>query len=174
MAYRIRTSIHGRRLGLGSSGNIVDEAGNGALMKNSTGAIQSSSSALTFAGTLTLSEGIASGLQTVSSSGTQLVAHGVSVLSSASATVRDFTIADPVAGVMKHIFSVSSASAITILTTSTVTVFASTQDITATGLTLGAAAGVAGEAIVLMGVTTNSTLPRWGVFSKSLAVTLNS
>lgn len=162
MAYDRRTSIHGRRLALNSTGAIVDFNGYGALMKNSTGAIQSSSSALTYAGSLAVDDGFTQGVQTASSSGTTFSAFGLSILSSATATDRNFTMPTPVAGRFKEIVSASSATTIVIETTVASITFVTTGT-SSTKLTLSLAGGVFGAAIELRGMSAT----RWAVLNKT-------
>lgn len=166
MAYDRRTSIHGRRLALSSTNAIVDGNGYGALMKNSTGAIQSSSSALTFAGTITASENFISGVETASSSGARLSPIiTTSLLSSATAESRNFTIGTPVAGHLKEILSVSSATTI-VLETTAATIFFVTTGASSTKLTFSLAGGVFGETVLLRGISAT----RWFVVNKTVAV----
>lgn len=166
MAYDRRTSIHGRRLALSSTNAIVDGNGYGAVMKNSTGAIQSSSSSLTFAGSITASENFISGVETVSSSGATISPIvAVSVLSSATATSRNFSVGTPVAGHLKEILSVSSAT--TILLESTVaSILFVTTGTSSSALTFSLAGGSFGQAILLRGISAT----RWVVVNKSGAV----
>ena len=143
------TSLFGRRLGLTSSGGLVNDSTFVAIMRNATGVIQ---------------DVMRSYVESISSSGAQAVRYGVSILATATATARAFSIQTPISGVEKRIFSQASGSVVTIETSATTILIASTgAGGGATSLTITNAAGTKGEAVTLMGLS--STL--WTVASKT-------
>jgi len=174
MAYTIRKSVVGNQFGLNSTGALVDKNGYGALMKNSTGAIQSSSSALSFAGTLVVDEAFSPKFEVASSSGATVSAYGITIISSGTAAALNLVMADPsTVPSLKHVFAgACSATTVLLKTTSTATVFMSTQDVGATGLQFEVAGGVMGESVVLHGITVASGSPRWAVLYRTGGVTL--
>jgi|SRR3990167_1550477 len=145
------TSINGRRLAMSSSGAIVDKNGFGAVMADSSGVLQTV---------------IKSFVETISSSAAVLAAYGLSIFSSATSTARNFTIAAPSSGQGKEIFSLSSASTITLETTATGIFFVSTGA-SSTAITFSAGAGSFGETITLRGLSAT----RWAVLRKTAQVT---
>ena len=140
------TDIHGRRISMSATGAIVDREGFGAVMADASGVLQSV---------------FKSAVETVSSSAAVLSGVGMSVLSSGSATSRTFTLPAPSSGQEKEIFSVSSASVITLETTATGIHFISTNA-SSTALTFGGATAY-GSSIKLRGLSAT----RWSVLSKS-------
>ena len=144
------TSIHGRRIAMNSTGAIVDKNGYGALMVDASGVLQMV---------------VKSAVELISSSGAVLVAHGMSYLSTGTATDRSFTISAPSSGLEKFIFSLSSASTILIETTAAsilfVTTGASSSAITFSG------ANMHGEVVHMMGLSAT----RWAVLNKTSKVT---
>ena len=144
------TSIHGRRIAMSATGAIVDKNGFGAVMADASGVIQSAMKSV---------------VEAISSSGAVLAAKGMSYLSSGTATARNFTISAPSSGQYKEIFSLSSASVITLETTATGIFFVSTGT-SSTALTFGGA-NVFGESVTLRGLSST----RWAVLSKTAQVT---
>ena len=140
------TSIHGRRMAMSSSGAIVDREGYGALMADSSGVLQSL---------------FKRAVAIVSSSAAVLTGVGMSFLSSGTATSRTFTLSAPSSGQEKTIFSLSSASVITLETTATGIHFISTGA-ASTALTFGGP-NAYGTSITLMGLSNT----RWAVINKS-------
>lgn len=163
MAFIRRTSIYGRRLALSSSGGIISSTDGStdftlaAVMRDSTGARISP-----------FYEPIVS----VSSSGASVTNSGVTILSSATATDRTFTMLAPVAGVGKEIISRASATTVTLDTSATTILFmASTYTSAgATSLvltTLSTDHGNYGAAVVLRGMSATV----WQIMSKPKAST---
>lgn len=141
------TSIFGRRLALSSSGGLVNSASHAFVSRDATG---------------TLQDTLRSYVETISSSGAQMVNRGLSILSSASATARAVLIAAPLAGLEKVIYSVSSASVITISGSATTTIF-QTSGAGTTVMTITAGGGATGEGVRLIGLSTT----RWGMLGKT-------
>ena len=144
------TSIHGRRIAMSATGAIVDKNGFGAVMADASGVVQSAMKSV---------------VEAISSSGAVLSAKGMSYLSSGTATARNFTISAPSSGQLKEIFSLSSASVITLETTATGIFFVSTGA-SSTSLTFGGA-NVFGESVILRGLSST----RWAVLNKTAQVT---
>ena len=140
----VRTSVHGRRLGISSSGGLV---------LGPRGAEDVSQSA----------EMWGSGLITTS---TALVNEGVNVLTGTGGA-QAFTLSGaPAPGVKVEIWSDSSSSTITIDTTATTINFNSSGGTSSTRITFavaGAAGATRGEHVVIRGYTST----RWQVISKS-------
>lgn len=153
-----RTSIHGRRLGLSSTGGIitgVDSTGGGSTAF--VLAAQMWGSAM---------------LNTVSSSEATLRNAGVNLISTATSTAYTFTVGAPVAGVAMEVISRSSATTVTFQTSATTILFFDstlTPD-GATGLVLSQTStdgGNFGAAVMLRGLST----ARWQVLNKPRAST---
>lgn len=144
------TSIHGRRIAMSATGAIVDKNGFGAVMADASGVLQSA---------------FKSAVEQVSSSAAVLAGVGMSYLSSGTATARNFTLAAPSSGQLKEIFSLSSASAITIETTATGIFFVSTGA-SSTALTFSGS-NVFGESVTLRGLSST----RWAILQKTAQVT---
>ena len=145
------TSIHGRRIAMSATGAMVDKNGFGAVVADASGVLQSA---------------FKSALELISSSGAVLGAVGLSVLSSATAAGRNFTIAAPSSGQGKEIFSLSSATTIIIETTAASILFV-TPAASSSKITFDKTAGVFGESVLLRGLSST----RWAVLNKTGAVT---
>lgn len=169
---KILTSIHGRRLGLTSSGGLA--------FARTTSSLTSMAAEITTAGVFssTISnfgstvaemtvQGLKSVVETISSSDATLTNYGMSVLSSATATSRNFSIGAPETGIRKVIHSVSSATTLVIDTTADTIGFNSSANTSSTRLTFQAAAGVGGRSVVLEGASAS----RWNVLTQSADVT---
>jgi hypothetical protein len=150
MAFTLRTSIHGRRLGLSSTGGIL-----GAPINSSDGfdaAAQMWGSGMT--------------ATTTSTGGATLPNYGVSVIAT-SATAATFLIGAPVAGVRKEIYVVTSASALTFGGTSTSQVFSKVAGGSAGSTTLTLTdANLAGQSLLLRGLSAT----KWGVMHGSTVI----
>ena len=164
----IQTSLHGRRAGISSSGALLDKDGYKALVSDSTGQVQNSTSTyfatLTIA-TATINAFVEGAVTAVNSSvGSTITNSGISVLSSATTTLVSFQILAPVAGSVKRIISATSASVVNFLATSTTIVFASSGSAGApsSGISISIADS-RGEMITL--VATSAT--RWVIAGKS-------
>lgn len=156
MAFQMRTSIHGRRLGLSSTGGIVNSLD--ASGKNSTAfeqAAQMWGAAL---------------VETVSSAGASISNSGVTIISSDSTSgTSPFFVAAPIAGIHKEIHIQTPATALALNTTAVSIFFNSSLAEGSSGgsttLTIaGTAAGIAGV-ITLRGLSTT----QWGVVSHTCA-----
>lgn len=145
------TSIHARRLALSSTGAIVDRNGYGAVIADSSGVLQTQ---------------IKTYSEMISSSGAVLAGYGMSILSSGTATDRSFTISTPSSGQGKEIFSLSSASTITLETTATGVYFVymnASAGVSSTKITFEGELGVFGQATLLRGLSST----RWAVLHTS-------
>ena len=145
------TGINGRRIGMNSTGAIVDKNGFGAVMMDSSGVLQNV---------------VKSAVELISSSGAVLAAHGMSYFSSGTATSRNFTISAPSSGLEKIIFSLSSATTILLETTATGIFFFTTNG-SATAMTFSAGGGALGERVHMMGLSAT----RWALINKTAQVT---
>ena len=169
MAYNRLTSIHGRRLALSSTGAIVDKNGYGALMKNSTGAIQTSSTSLTFNGVLQTEANNMNAQSAVAASvGSTFTNYGRQLLATASATAMTaHEIAAPVAGIEKEINIRTSGSEFTLGGTATSIIFQPAAVGAGSSLFV-AAATVAGRTIRLRGISTTE----WAVIGSTVGITI--
>ena len=154
--FKMLTSIHGRRLGLSSSGGIVSDRGStGGGSTDFVMAAQMWGTAM---------------VETVSSAGATVNNAGVTIISSDStAGTTPYIVQAPVAGLSKEIFITTTATAIAFNTNATTVFFNSTLGETAAGgsTTLsvtGPATGIAGS-IVLRGL--NAT--QWAIMSHTVA-----
>lgn len=145
------TGIHGRRIAMSATGAIVDKNGYGAVMADASGVLQTI---------------IKTFVELISSSGSTLAARGLSVFSSATATAREFTILAPSSGQQKEVFSLSSATTITLDTTAT-GIFFVTTGASSTRVTFSLAGGVFGETMTITGFSST----RWLVTRKTAAIT---
>lgn len=142
-----RTSIHGRRLGISSSGGITSSPSGSTDIDRSAqmwgpGLISSISSA-----------------ETIPNS-------GVNILSTAAAGALTYTIAAPVAGVRCEVISQTTSSGVTLNTTATTINFNSSGGTSSTALTMLLAGGTEGQSVVLRGLSAT----QWQVVSRSGAV----
>ena len=154
---RMLTSIHGRRLGLSSTGGIIQSM-------TSTGGYSSSFEMLA------QMWGPAMVATTTSTGGATLSNNGVSVINT-SATAATFLIAAPVAGVSKEIYIVSSASALTFGGTSPSQLFSkiaggATGSTTLTLIVASTADSLAGQTLFLRGLSAT----KWGVLHGSTVI----
>lgn len=144
------SSIHGRRIAMSATGAIVDGQGYGAVMADASGVLQTR---------------IRSYADLVSSSAAAIVAYGLTCISSVTSSALNFTLAAPTSGMGKEIFSLSSASTITIETTSSDIKFQSTAG-GSSKLTISAGGGCFGQRVVLRAFTTS----RWLALSQTAGV----
>src|SRR3990167_3833551 len=141
----IQTSLHGRRAGISSSGALLDKDGYKAIVADSTGKVQNSTSThydTLAVQNLTLTQSLDEAITAVNSSvGWTLNNYGTNVLSSATTTLVNFQILAPVAGRVMRIISASSASVLNFLATATTIVFASSGSAAApsSGISVSAA-----------------------------------
>lgn len=161
MAFVRAKSVHGRELGLTSTGGLVSAYGSTGRLTGSFDAIAVMTDS-TWARLTPFREPLVA----ASSSGATLSNSGVSLLSSATATARTFSIAAPVAGVYKEIISQASASSLIFSATSTAQTFYTSSGVRTgtTSLTLisePAGDGTFGNSIALRGVSAT----RWAVIS---------
>ena len=149
-------SIHGRSLGLTSTGGL-------AQYRDATGG---QSTAVLLYGQMWGTGMVASH----SSSNATLRKIGQNVISSATAAAYTFTVAAPVIGAGMEIISQSSATTISLDTSATTILFATTGAVTTTGLTIGRAStlgGCVGEYLILRGLSAT----RWHLMARSGSVT---
>ena len=147
--YVMRTSIHGRRLGISSSGAVITSYGStgnqstgfvaAAIMKDSTGTIMGPHD-----------EPVVS---TTSTGGATLTFSGVANINT-SATAATFLLTAPTAGRMMEVYILSSASALTFGGTSTSQVFMKVGGGAAGSTTLTLTdVSLAGQALKLRGLS---------------------
>lgn len=157
MAFNMRTSIRGRRLGISSSGAII----------NAYGSTGNESTAYNMAAQMW---GPAM-FQTVSSAGATISNTGITVISTDSTSgTTPFILAAPSKGIEKEIHIHTSATALALNTNSTSSIFQTTLSYGAalgsTTLTIaGVAAGTAGT-IILRALTDSA----WALKSASVSV----
>jgi len=144
------TDIHGRRISMSATGAIVDREGFGALMVDSCGVVQGL---------------LKTNIEKISSSSAVLSVKGLSYIQTTS-TVQNYTIPAPSSGQEKEIFVLTSASSITIETTSSDINFLTTGN-TSSAISI-AGANVIGESIKLTAISNT----RWAVLSKTNQVTV--
>ena len=143
MAFTMRTSIHGRRLGLSSTGGII------------TGSKPSGAgSTLIEMAAQMWGPGIQESIAAATAVASTLVNYGISTISSASATAIAFEVARPEIGVYKEIHIDTSASEISMGGTSTAIIFASTVAVAAASTAFFSRANLAGTVITLRGKST--------------------
>ena len=153
-----RKSLHGRQLAFSSSGHLIGstEGSTGFppayMARDSTGAILGPHYER---------------LTAASSSAATLTGEGVAILSSATATSRNFTVPAPVAGIGLEILSQASATTILFETTDATIVFhdstfLSTGSSALTIATVSTDGGLYGAAVMLRG---GSTL-KWHITRK--------
>ena len=148
-----RVSLHGRRLGLSSSGGLVAISSAGSTAGANVAAQMWGSGAI----------------ETVSANAATIRNSGVTIVSTDSTSGATFDVSAPVAGVHKEIHFQTSATALTLNTTATTIKFNSTlAEAAAGGSTLlnivGAAAGTAGS-LILRGLSATA----WSIASKTVA-----
>ena len=139
----MRTSIHGRRLGLSSTGGIIQ-----GLTSTGGGSSEFNLHTQMWGSAM---------VETVSSAGAVMSNSGVSIVSSNSTSGASFAVAAPVSGVYKEIHFQTPATAHTLGTTSTTIWFNSTLGEAAAGgsttLTVaGSTLGIGGS-LVLRGLS---------------------
>jgi hypothetical protein len=169
MAYNRLTSIHGRRLALSSTGAIVDKNAYGALMKDSTGQIRSSSTALSFVGVMTLDGQNLNAQSAVAASvGSTFTNYGRQLLSSASATAMTaHEIAAPVAGILKEIEIRTSGTEFTLGGTATSIIFQPANNAAGSSLFISRVK-LAGTTIRLRGISTTE----WSVIGSTAGIVI--
>jgi hypothetical protein len=146
------TSIHGRRLGLGTTGAIMAE--HAGVM---SAAVTETSAGLR-------SDAVA---QTGVAVGTTLSNFGRQSISSATATAQTFEIAAPVAGIEKEILVGTSASEITLGSPTTAIVFK--PAVAGAGSTMFlSAVNLAGTVIKMRGISGS----QWSVIGSTTALTI--
>ena len=164
MAFVKKVSIHGRQLGISSTGGIITGYG-------STGG---HSTAFTMVAQMRDSDGVLSGphyepITNHSSSGATMV-EGVNYIASATAASFAFSMPAAVAGLGVEIGIAASATTITFSGSATTILFGSTVIGGSTTLTAAGAAGCQGMFLTLRAVST----ARWMVANKSIAVAATS
>lgn len=165
---QILTSVHGRRLGLSASGGLL------ASQTSSTGVTHFAeiSSAGVFNSSIT-SFGSTIGeltvksyksiVETVSSTLASMVNYGLSIVSTGSSNGTVLSLSGaPEAGLIKEIFSDTSASTITIDTTAAGITFQTSMGSASSAIVWDKAGGSRGKSITLMGLSAT----RWAVMNK--------
>lgn len=147
-AFVQRTSIHGRRLGISSSGGITSSPSGSTDIDRSA-------------------QMWGPGLITSVSSADTIPNSGTNILSTATAAALTYIIAAPVAGVLCEIISQTTSSGVTINTTATTINFNSSGGTSSTALVIALAAGTEGQSVVLRGLSAT----QWQVLSRSANVT---
>jgi len=152
--YVMQTSIHGRRLGISSSGGIISEP---------TGST-TASTGFRFAGQY--GTGMQISHSSTAGSAISLETAGRNILSSATSTAVVATIrSNPELDLPMDIFILCTATAVTIDTNSTLVVFQSTTS--STSLTANSTLGAVGSGVMLVGGSTTV----WFVRSKTGIIT---
>lgn len=164
MAFIMQTSIHGRRLGISSTGGIVSGYG-------STGNVSTDFVAVAV---MRDSNHVLRGphyepVTTHSSSGATM-AEGLNYIASATAAAYAFSMPAASSGLIVRIGISSSASTITFSGSATTILFGSTVVGGSTSLTASNAGGCQGMYLTLAAMTT----ARWAVMNKSIAVAATS
>ena len=159
---QILTSLHGRKLGLSSSGGLLVQpttsTGITHLAEISSAGVFNSS-ITSFGSTVTEMEvaKLKTTVETVSSSAATILGYGMSVISSDVINVSVLKLSAPEAGVLKEIFCDSSASTVSINTTANTITFGTS--VNSSALVLDDAGGIRGKCIVLRGLSTT----RWAM-----------
>lgn len=158
---RIQVSKHGRRFGLNSTGAVVIKDVNGiyASVVKSTADVVQNSTALLFS-----QLGISLQADVSSTVGSTFTNFGVQTLTSGTATAISFEIAAPVAGVHKELYIETSASEMTLGSTSTAVVFQPASAGEGSTMFLSAA-NLSGTNLVLRGVSAT----QWSLLSSRVA-----
>src|SRR3990167_551741 len=150
---RMVTSIHGRRLGISSTGGIIqayNSTGKGSTQFDMTAQMWGQGMVAT----------------TTSTGGATLSNSGVSVINT-SASAATFLIAAPEIGVAKEIYVVSAASALTFGGTSTSQVFMKVGGGAAGSTTLTLIdASLAGQTLIMRGLSAT----QWGIMNGSTVI----
>lgn len=156
-------SIHGRRLGITSSGGLISRPSTAPGTANHFAEISSAGVMNSTITTMTVQE-LKSYVETISSSAATMVNHGLSVISSDVINVSVLTLAAPAAGVEKMIYGDSSASTITLNTTSSDITFGAS--VLSSALVFDNAGGVRGTSVLLKGISAS----RWAFFGRKATV----
>ena len=161
---QILTSLHGRRIGLSSSGGVLvqptSSTGVTHLAEISSAGVFNSSIS-NFGSTITdmTVAKMRSVIETISSSAATLLAYGLSVISSDVINVSVLKLSAPEAGLEKTIWGQTSASTITFNTTADTILFDTTFGNTSSALVWDQAGGIRGSWINLIGLSAT----RWAV-----------
>ena len=154
-------SLHGRRLGISSSGGLVSRpstAPNTAIHFaeiSSAGVVNSSIT------TMTVQE-LKSYVETISSSAATMVNHGLSVISSDVINVSVLKLSAPISGLEKMIYGDSSASTVSLNTTSSDITFGAS--VLSSAFVFDNAGGVRGTSLLLKGISTT----RWALIGRKV------
>jgi hypothetical protein len=155
---KILTSLHGRKLGLTSSGGL-------AIVPTTSNVVnrlveQSSDGVVADLGITKLRMGV----ETATSSAATLSNSGLSVISSDVINGSVLTLSAPSSGVMKQIYSLSTASSITFNTTAATIFFGASVDSSA--LVFDNLGGTKGTAVHFVGISAT----RWAYFGRNATV----
>ena len=166
---RIQTSVHGKLLGLTSSGGVAFQPTTSTGMSHvaeisSAGVVNSSISG--FGSTITdmTVATFRSVVETISSSAATMLGYGLSWISSDVINVSVLTLSAPVAGVHKYIYGDSSASTVTFNTTAASITFGAS--VLSSALVFDNAGGIRGTGLILVGLSAT----RWAFFGRNATV----
>ena len=164
----IFTSLHGRKIGLTSSGGVAiaptSSTGMSHLAEISSAGVFNSSIS-SFNSTITEMEVAKQKnvFETISSSAATLSIYGVSVISSDVINVSVLKLPAPEAGMVKEIWGQTSASTISFNTTADTILFDATFGASSSALVWDRAGGQRGAYIKLLGLSAT----RWAVLYKT-------
>lgn len=164
----ILTSVHGKKLGLSSSGGVLvsptSSTGYSHLAEiSSAGVFNSSISGFNSTITDMTVEKMRVAFETISSSAATLLGYGLSVISSDVINVSVLTIPAPSAGIEKTVWGQSSASTISFNTTAATILFDSTFGSSSSALVWDRAGGVRGSILRMVGLSAT----RWAILDKT-------
>lgn len=160
MAYVLRTSIHGRRIGLSSTGGIVTAYGSTGNMSTAIQAV-----ALMRDVNNVLRGPHYEPITSHSSSGATML-EGINYIASATAASYDFSMTAPASGLVARIAVAASSTTITFSGSATTVLFGSTAIGGSTSLTMENPGGCQGMHLTLAAVSS----ARWAVLNKTIAV----
>ena len=159
---KVQLSLHGKQVGLTSSGGLIFEPTtssgyNHAAEISSAGVFNSSVSAFgSTVGEITIQK-VKTVVETVSSSAATMVGYGMSIISSDVINVSVLKLSAPETGMLKEIFCDSSASTVSLNTTSSDITFATS--VGSSVLALDDAGGIRGKTLTLRGLSAT----RWAI-----------
>lgn len=164
---KIFLSLHGKQVGMTSSGGLAFEPTtssgyNHAAEISSAGVFQSSIDSFgSTIGDMTV-QLLRSMVETISSSAATLVNYGLSVISSDVINVSVLKLSAPAVGVLKEIYGDSSASTISLNTTSSDITFGAS--VASSAFVFDQVGGVRGTSLVLRGISTS----RWALLGRKV------
>ncbi len=164
---KIFLSLHGKQVGMTSSGGLAFEPTtssgyNHAAEISSAGVFQSSiDSFASTIGDMTV-QLFRSVVETVSSSAATMLNYGLSVISSDVINVSVLKLSAPTLGVLKEIYGDSSASTVSLTTTSSDITFGAS--VLSSAFVFDNAGGVRGTSLVLRGLSAT----RWALIGRKV------